>query len=149
MASTVPLINSHEYSFTSLEVNIAGLPITGITALSYSDSLEPTDVEGAAPQPIGRTRGKYSCEGSVKMYREEFDRLVEQLGDGYGEKAFNIVAHYGETGRPTVTDRLVGCRIKKPSNEAQKGSDPLEISLDLSIMYITRNGKTLVKNLRR
>lgn len=145
----IPLINGHRYQFTSLEANVAGIPIPGITELTYSDTLEPGKVEGARPQLLGRTRGKYEAEASMSMYRQEFDELTTKLGDGYGEKVFNIVANYGDDGQPTVTDRIVGCRIKKVDNQAQKGNDPLEVKLELDIMYITRNDKTLVKNLLR
>lgn len=144
-----PLINGHRYSFSSLEANIAGIPVPGISELSYNDGLEPGAIEGTSPQRLGRTRGKYESDGSMSMYRQEFDELTARLGDGYGERSFNIVASYADDGQPTVTDRLVGCRIKKVDNQAQKGSDPLEVKLELDIMYIERNGKTLVKNLRR
>lgn len=147
--ATYPQVNGNRYDFSSVEFNLRGRTYVGIKEIQYSDELEPGDVRGTLPQRVGRTRGEYKTEGSCTMYRQEFDELVADLGDGFGEVPFDAVVTYANDGQPTITDKLVGCRIKKAENSHSQGTDPLEVKLDLDFMYLLRNGKALVKGLRR
>lgn len=144
---TFPLINGRRFSFASLDCRVRGIPVVGIKELSYSDKLEPGAVRGTKAQSLGRTLGDYECDGSITIYREEFDALVAELGDGYGGIAFDITAHYADEGQPTSTDEVRGCRIKNVENNPSQGTDPLEVKLDLDVMYILRNGKCLLPGL--
>lgn len=142
-----PLINGRRYSFASIDFRMKGIAVVGVKEITYSDKLEPAKVKGTKAQPLGRTLGDYEPEASVTMYREEFDELVAQLGDGYGGIAFDLVCHYADEGAPTSTDEVRGCRIKSVENQHSQGTDGLEVKLELDCMYILRNGKCLLPGL--
>lgn len=149
MTISYPLVNGHRYSFASIEVDFEGKKFLGFTEINYKDSLEPGKLRGLGPQVIGRTRGDYDSEGSFKCFRQEFDELTTALGDGYGEKSITIAVTYSEENQPTVTDRLTGVRIKSVDNSNSQGTDATEVSCELDVLLVERNGKTLVKNPRK
>lgn len=135
-----PLINGNRYDFSSLEVDVAGLRIRGITALNYTDELEPGEVYGTSAQIIGRTRGQRRTSGSVTMHRAEADQLIAALGNGFMERSFNIAASYADTGQPLTRDELVGCRITRVQKDNAQGSDPTAVTFDLHILDMRHNG---------
>jgi hypothetical protein len=144
-----PLINGRRYSFASIEININGEAILGCKELQYTEALEPGEVRGAGPQVLGRTLGDYSVEGSVTVYREEWDAILEKLGAGYMAKVFDVVATYAEEGAPTKTDKLAGCRIKNVEQSNSQGTDALEVKLDLHVFYLLRDNVAAIPNLRK
>lgn len=143
-----PLINGHRYSWASASFKGDGSEIVHIKELSYTHKLEPGMVRGTGSQVAGRTRGEYSAEGSMTLLREGWDALRDQFGDGYLEKSFALVVSYADDGQPIVTDELVGVRITSVENSPSQGTDGLEVSLELSILYVLENGKKPLRNMR-
>ena len=140
-----PLINGHRYDFSSIEFKYKTKtgPVNrtlGVKSVDYSDSLEPGKVRGNHAQKLGRTRGEYDAEASVELYKTEFDEMLAILGPGYMEQYFDIPVTYAESGSPTTTDTIVGCRIKKVSNAHSEGGEPLTVKIDLDPSHILRNG---------
>lgn len=148
MAPQYPLVNGIRYDWSTAEIVVNKKKILGITSLNYSDGLEPGEVYGTHPQKLGRTRGQYKPEGSLEMYKQEADELMATLGDGFFEKSFDVVVSYSAPGQPTVTDKVMGCRIKKVDTSFASGTDALKVKLDLDVMLIIRNGiKPLVNTI--
>ena len=115
----------------------------GLKSINYSDKLEPTKVYGAAAEPIGRTRGAYSAEGSFELYLDEFNSLVAALGTGYKLKPLLITVSYSEGDR-TYTDTLEGARIKGVDASQAQGADPLVRKCDLDLMRVLWDGVSSV-----
>ena len=152
------LINGIRYDVSSFQVKFNGqpLPSTGVKSLTYSDGLEPGEIYGNSPQKIGRTRGKYTAEASFELWLDEsvyFEENVFGVGTnvGIGEVAFNLAVQISEAGRPAISDEIIGCRIKKRDMEmpGSGGSDGASVKYELDVMYVTRNGRTMIANLRR
>lgn len=146
MAIDYPLINGIRHEWSSCEIKLGGVVYVGVKEVSYSDKLEPTKVYGAHAQPIGRTRGVYSCEGSITLYLAEANELRRALGPGYKEVSFDIVASYSEDELEAITDELVGCRIKGEDHSASQGADALVRKFDLDIMLVRWNGIESLKS---
>ena len=147
-----PLINGHLYDFSSIEVNVGGLMLSGVSSLNYRHGLEPGEFRGTKPQKLGRTRGQYSAGGSFTMVKSDYNILTAKLAlqgaaqkKGYMETAFIITAIYQELPTtPPTTDVLVGCRITDESNSHSAGSDALVVEVTIDIMRITSDGKVAV-----
>lgn len=144
-----PLINGVRYSFASIEADVAGRTVLGMKEIAYTETLEPGEVRGTGSQLLGRTAGDYSVEPSMTMYREEWDDLLDALGEGYLRKSFDVKVTYADEGAPTKTDRLVGCRIKSVEQSNSQGTDALEVKLDLHCMYLVRDERAGIPNLRK
>lgn len=148
---TKPVINGHRYSWSSIEIDLGDLGgiQTGVSAISYQQSLEPSKLRGAgSPQPSGRTRGEYDAEGSVSLYKEDADNLIALLGNGFMEKVFDITVSYADTGNPVRTDKLFGCRIQTDEQDFSPGGDALEVTFSLNVMKLQRNGFDPLLNMR-
>ena len=143
----VPQVNGNRYSFASIDFQLLGKRYFGVKAINYSDGLDPGEVRGTAPQLIGRTKGKYSAEGSIEIYEAEFADFAAALlaaGPNLGftnsvgimEIPFEVSVSYAEENSPTITDTLVACRVKKIDKSRSEGTDPTTVKLDLHIMSI-------------
>ena len=143
----VPQVNGNRYSFASIDFQLLGKRYFGVKSINYSDGLDPGEVRGTAPQLLGRTKGKYSAEGSMELYEAEFSDFVAALlsagpslgfidSVGFMEIPFEVSVSYAEENSPTITDTLVACRIKKVDKSRAEGTDPLTVKLDLHIMSI-------------
>lgn len=143
MAIAYPLINGSRHSWASIELRCAGSVVQGGTEINYSPSLEPTFVFGAGAEPIGRTLGQAGYEGDVTLLLEEFNELVERLGDNWMTVAFDIVVSHDASGAglSVIQDTLIGCRITKVENSSSSSStEPTTRKCTLSIMRIKMNG---------
>lgn len=147
--ATYPKVNGRVLSYASIEVQIDGEIVTGIKAISYSDKMERAKARGAGRQPLGRTSGDYDAEGSMTLLREDFHALIDRFGNGWMDKAFDVIVTYDEEGVATRTDRLVGCLIEAADGSNEQGTDPLETELPLNILYIERNGISPFNGLRK
>lgn len=152
---TYPLINGVRYDHSSLDIKIAAVSFFGIKSIDYSDTLEPGEGRGTGPQIVIRTRGNYSAQASMEVWRAEYDAFALQIsqsapGTGLYEIAWPLDIHYQpEGGLAMVTDNIVGCRIKTPShNSSAGGTDPLAVKVDLHVMYIIKNGINPITNLK-
>ncbi len=146
MLPNYPDINGNRFEWASVEIRCDGRRYLGCKSLSYSQELAPGEVWGNHAQKIGRTRGELKPEGSLEMFKEEADDLISAFGDGYMEKAFDVVANYVETFR-IQTVVLHGCRIKKVDDSHSQGTDALTTKFDLDVMWIERNGKKPLNNM--
>ena len=140
-----PLINGNKYDWSSVEIDIGEAGIfTGVKEISFTHSLEPGVVRGTRAEMIGRTRGEYTAEGSMVVYAEEYSEIITALGDGYMEASFSITITYSDTNVPVQVNRLIGCRITNVEGGGSQGTDPLEVSLDLSIFRVETGGLNAV-----
>lgn len=142
---TPPSINGIRTDFASIRARVGGFSLSELLrALNYEDELTPGVVEGAHPIPVDTTLGKYKASGSFEMLEEEFYKLINSLGDGYGAVIFPITVTKLTSG-PANVDVLHGCRIMKQAGSYAKSDEGgLIAKVDLYVRYITRNGKTLV-----
>lgn len=136
-----PLINGLRHDWSSLQIEVGTLKITGLKSLSYKHSLEPGEVRGTHPQVLGHTLGTYTADASIEMYLSEANELKRVLGAGYMASVFNIVAKYSpKKGDPVITDRLIGCRIKTEDKSFSQGNEPLAVKFDLFVMIVQPDG---------
>ena len=133
-------INGKIYSFASISLSANGLSYSGISEVSYSESVERSKITGTGILPIGRTEGSYSAEGSVTFYRQEFDRFVTANPNLF-DVTFDVVVTYSNPGEIPVTDVLKNCKVEGTEMSGSEGSDPLSVPVKLNVMWIERNGK--------
>jgi hypothetical protein len=139
-----PLISGNRFDWSCVTLTVDGLPYTGVKSISYRQSLSPGEVRGTRAQVTGRTRGQYTAEGSIELYKEDYQALILALSAagtrGYMEHAFTTVVQYSSGVLGVVTDTLTGCRLTSDEDSPSESGDALTISSDLSIMYLLRNG---------
>lgn len=141
MASNGPRINGHRYDFSSVTIDAIGA-LRGVKEIKYGNEKAGTiDYSLGSAEPDSRTRGELKPSASMTLHREAYDELLNRLGDGYMEKAWNMTVSYADPGRPTVSDRLIGIKITKDELGVSTGGDGAEVPLDLQPMRVLPAGK--------
>jgi hypothetical protein len=74
--NTPVLINGTEYSGVDIKVNIAGVPVYGISKISFSEDQEKVDYFAlGSDRPVGRHRGVKKSTGSMTLYPREIEAI--------------------------------------------------------------------------
>lgn len=138
-----PIINGHEYSFASIELDVNGMLTPGATSINYWDRKKPGIIMDTAGRKVGRTPGvdERGCE--LVMLRRFWDALRTNLGQSFGLRVFTISVMYHEPGFPalgvearTVIDVLDGCRITDVEPNNQEGNQAATVTLKIDPMTI-------------
>lgn len=132
-----------EVSYANCTLTIRGKEYAA-KAVSYGDSINRTEVEGASRMSMGRTQGAYTTdEFTVEMFASEHDQLMQDVGDGYYDMPeFEATNTYEKVGTKQLqTDTLVKCVPVKRAASDSAGADPLTRSLTFKPLYIKWAGK--------
>ena len=130
------------------EIDIDGTIYLGVKEMTFTQSREPGIIRGSgSAQKLARTRGEYDCEGSVVMWHTQAHELIAALaakgaaeGLGWMEVSFNITFNVTSQGITSHTNKLFGCNLISDEGGGSQGTDPLERSFDLDIMYVEVDG---------
>lgn len=155
-APTLVRVNDTIYSWESFSFKIDLMPIGGIVSLNYSDKRERKKVfanrrDGLA---VGRTAGKYTADGGIKILQEDDDALTDYLqtkGLGsYGDAKFTWTAQFSEPEVGSFPITVVGtsCVIGEGKESYDEGIDENVVEYTLDMMTISRNGKQLWSKIR-
>jgi hypothetical protein len=146
-----PMVNGHRFAHQSWEWFWAGILLTGVSEVNFSDELAPGEIRGTAPQVIGRTRGLQKSEASISLWYLEWDlvktalaAIGAPLGQSFGEVSQSIRGVAYEAGTEIKRVELVGARVSKVSQDSSAASaDGTLVKLDLSILRVRHNGLTI------
>ena len=63
----VPLINGVEYGWADIVLAINGVPVTGITAISYGEKQDVSNIYGAGRYPVARGKGRITPTAKITL----------------------------------------------------------------------------------
>lgn len=154
-----PLINGFRPSWASAEFkfNLTGsgaAPNYSIQSVDYKATRERRITYGTNVNPLGKTRGKITYTGKIKMLLAEFNSLIAQLASldpsgnqGYGDVFFSLHISWTDplpnpaTGIGSLTeDVLMGCTIDSVEQSSSEGAEDIVVESELSPLLILRNG---------
>lgn len=116
----------------------------GISAVNYNDELKRQLEHGTGSIALGSSRGKYSPAADVELFKQEWDRLLDALGDDYGSKFINLVVTDRPKGGTLRTDNIPQCLITKP-DDSSSGEEGRKTKLTLLPHgIISRGGKRII-----
>ena len=139
--ATYPNINGVSYDWSSVRISLGALITPALKGIDYSQSLDPGEGRGNSSAWIKRTRGQLKADASFEIYVSEFQDFLDILGEGYMERNFDVTVSYQEGTERVLTDKLIGCRIKKHADSPKEGSDPPTVKVDLHLHHIEKNGR--------
>lgn len=70
------LVNGVNYSWVDIKLVLFGVPVIGITKISYNEKQEKTNNYGAGEKPISRGYGRKSYEGSIELYTDTWKKII-------------------------------------------------------------------------
>lgn len=150
------LINGNMYDFGSTSLKIDDEPFYGYKGITWNQKRERAKAHGQGKHriPRGKSRGKYSAECTLTLYRDAdtalIDHLASKAADGvsYGEVEFPMVLQYIEEGsnQDPVTIEFGRCHYGGDDNSNEEGGEADAVTITIDLIYIKKNGKTLFDN---
>lgn len=133
----VPLINGNSYSHPQIVVTILGVPLAGVSAISYQEEQEKTNNFGQGNRPVSRGAGAIDSSASITISMNDVEALRDVAPDGSLLKipAFDIVVSYLNV-QKVVNHRLKNCEFVNDGNESDVGNTNIERSFDLVVSDI-------------
>jgi hypothetical protein len=132
------LVNGTEYSWGGIVLELFGVPVQGITAISYKKKQAKTNNYGAGTKPVSRGYGKEECDGSIEVLRSEWTKVIavspsqNPLAIGW----FPISVTYGTSMADVTIDILQGVEFLEDPFDAKEGDTKLLVKLPLIIADI-------------
>lgn len=71
-----PLINGVNYSWANVTCVIYGVPVVGITKITYKNKQKKENHYGLGSQPISRGYGNEDPEASISLYKDEWNKII-------------------------------------------------------------------------
>lgn len=118
------MINGQMYDWESIEVQLPGGTVAGITNIDYDDERPIEERYGKGSTPRGYGRKNYKASAKMELDLDEAERLQYALGGSvYDTQPFAVIVSYGDFGMPIVIDVLPACMIVKTSSGGKQGDD--------------------------
>ena len=138
------------HALCEYSVSIPGKGIkkyAGVTAVNYSDELKRTLQFGTGPTSLGSAVGTYEPTADVEMLKNEGQRCIDDLGDGYGLVMVSLVVSYRPlaAGGKLFVDKIPTCNITKVEDGSAVGDQGNKTKFTLLPNgVIERNGKRII-----
>ena len=134
----VPFINGKLYDWADIVTTIAGVPVTGIVAIEYSDDQEVEVKYGAGRYPVGYGKGRIKPTAKITLYQEEVEAIQAQSVNGRLQDIapFDINVTYMPDSGIVKTDKLRNCMFKNNKRGWKEGDTGKTVELDLLLSNI-------------
>ena len=135
-----PLINGVNYHWAQIKFVLFGVPVVGITKISYKTKQKKENQYGAGYEPISRGYGNKEYEGSIEIYQDELKRIIASSPnrDLMQIPPFDVQVIFAVAGVQVTVDKLLMCEFTEEGMDASQGDTKLSITLPLVIGAIIR-----------
>jgi len=129
------LINGNAYSWASIVITIAGVPVTTAQGISFKSSFNKENIYGIGSQPVARGRGNTEYEGSITLLLGEVTSLRSASPDGTlgGILSFDVNASFIDATGQNTTTRLAACEFNTDGVDVSQGDTSIPVELELII----------------
>lgn len=137
---TTPLINGINYSWGNVTLVLFGVPVIGITKISYKRKQKKENNYGAGQDPVSRGYGNKEYEGSIELYLDEWKRIIAASPgrDPLDIAPFDIQVVYGGSKVSADKDVLRSCEFLEDDFSGSQGDQKLMVTIPLVIASIER-----------
>ena len=136
-------INGVAYAHANIVINILGVPVIGVTEISYSDAQEIVSNYGSGHLPISVGFGTVTFTGSITFEMGEVEKLTEVSPDGRIQNIpfFDIGVNFLTEDGKFARHRLKQCRFKQRNVSSTTNNNQLTESIELHISDIDYDAK--------
>ena len=137
----LPLVNGREFSYVQIIVNILGVPVTGITALTYEEDQVKENQYGTGNRPVSVGDGPITTSGSIEILMSDTEalRAVAPNRSLLQLPAFDIPVTFGNPGN-VQTHVIKNVEFTKDGVNATQGDTGLKMTHDINFSHINYNG---------
>ena|SRR6185295_3907193 len=135
-----PLINGVNYSWANITVVLFGVPVVGITSISYKEKQKKDNNYGANNKPVSRGYGNFEYDGDIELYTDEWKRIIAASPGRSPLKIapFDIIVIYGGDRLTGDRDILKAVEFMENPLDAKQGDTKLMVKIPLIIGDIVR-----------
>lgn len=140
VTSEVPLVNGRAYDWASIKLQMLGITVVGIVAISYEDNQNKVDNQGAGIYASSRGYGKYDAKASITLEMKETERIQSKLGPGRRIQdipPFNVSVAYVNEANVMVRHTIHNCEFTNNKREIKAGDTNIEVQHELITSHIT------------
>lgn len=129
------LVNGVSYSWVHINCRLYGVPVKGITKITWKKKSDKVNNYGAGPDPVSRGYGRNEYEASIELYREEWQRIIDISPDKdpLSIPPQDVPVVFGGSRVTAKTVVLQAVELLEDAFEANEGDTSLEISVPLII----------------
>lgn len=129
------LINGAGYTWSDVIVNILGVPVVGITKISYKKNRKMENFYGQGSMPVNRGFGNFEFEGKITLYFDEVEALKKLVAshDLQDIPEFDIQVSFASINVPVTQHSIRKCRFMNNGVEVSQGDMKVEVELDLIV----------------
>jgi hypothetical protein len=134
-----PLLNGRAYDWASVRMQLLGITILGVTAISYGNKQEKTNNFGAGTSPVSRGYGKKEAEASITIEMKELERIQAALPQGADIQSigpFTIVVAFKNESNRMITHKLMNAEFTNNKRDMKAGDTSVVVELELIISHI-------------
>lgn len=122
----LPLINGKSFNFAQVQILIGGVPVAGVSEISYTENQEKPNNYGTGDRPVSRGRGPIEATASIGLHMEEVQKLRQGAPSGsllnLGLFDVQVTFISGTPGiNPPTTHILKNCEFTDDGVEASQG----------------------------
>ena len=135
----IPYINGLLYDWAQISVGIAGVVVTGVTAIEYKEEQEKINVYGSGRYPIGSGSGRITPSASITLLEDEIARLRDAAPNGRLQDIapFDITVTFLSPNTAKIqTHVLKNCQFTDNGVSASEGDTSLSQQLTLILSSI-------------
>ena len=138
----VPLINGVEYDWASVVLAINGVPVTGITAISYGEKQDVSNIYGAGRYPVARGKGRITPTAKITLLASEVLAIQSQsINRRLQDIApFDITVTYMPDSGIIHTDKIRNCQFTENKRDVKEGDMSIGVELELVPSHIEFGG---------
>ena len=132
---------SEIYEWADIELQIAGLNITGFTAVKYKTSAEQEPIYAKGRKPIKIATGNFAFEGEFKLLQSAHKELKRRYGNKLFTTSFSAVVTYGNPseGTPMSADIIEGFKFTETEKGMNQGDKKMEITMPFVALNVREN----------
>jgi hypothetical protein len=134
---SVPLINGRAYDFTQITAIVLGVPLSGISSITYIEEQEKTNNMGIGNRPVSRGKGPIDASGSIEISMNDVEALRDAAPNGslLQIPTFDIVLVFGNPQKP-VTHILKNVEFMNDGVESTQGDTDLRRTFDIIMSHV-------------
>lgn len=134
-------VNETAYDYGCVRNKSNGIDLEGVVSISYSYKTDGTKHQGQGRKATKRTKGSLVVEdGELEIEKAWWDAWIKSIGPGFMDEEFTYTVSYADNEDEMTTDTLERCTFCSVKKNPKKGSDPLTVTVGLSIMNVLDNG---------
>ena len=136
MANTqTPIINGVMYSWANVKVILFGVPVIGVTKITYKKKAKKENLYGQGSEPIGRSYGNNEYEASITLYRDEWNSIIKSAPnfDPLSSPFSEIQVVFGGSAVTACTDRLLAAEFLDDPFSVGQGDTKILVDIPLII----------------